>query len=111
MSSSSSSHYQSSYVNPTATSSTNHYAGSSTGRSSTSTNNSDNQIRRDIQDDWQRREGIQILTTSIKRLTDFLNQFESSCRYRLSTLNEKLTSLERQVNYLEARVSKGETLN
>jgi len=29
---------------------------------------------------------------------------ESSCRYRLSTLNEKLTALERHVDYLEARV-------
>lgn len=41
-------------------------------------------------------------------MIDFL---ESSCRYRLSSLNEKLTALERQVDYLEARVSKGETLN
>ena len=29
---------------------------------------------------------------------------ESSCRYRLSILNEKLTALERHVDYLEARV-------
>lgn len=28
-----------------------------------------------------------------------------SCRSRLATLNEKLTSLERQVEYIEARVS------
>ncbi|CAF0918691.1 unnamed protein product [Didymodactylos carnosus] len=92
-------------MNPVTTTSANHYAASSTGRSSISTNNNDSQICRDIQDDWQRREDIKILTTSIKRLTDFLNQFESSCRYRLSKLNEKLTSLERQVDYLEARVN------
>lgn len=75
------------------------------------TNGETSEVRRNIQDDWQRRDDIQLLTTAIKRLVDFLNQFESSCRYRLSTLNEKLTALERHVDYLEARVSKGETLN
>lgn len=84
-------------------------------------NGETSEVRRNIQDDWQRRDDIQLLTTAIKRLADFLNQFgnsqdenlfigsqnsllESSCRYRLSTLNEKLTALERQVDYLEARV-------
>jgi hypothetical protein len=36
----------------------------------------------------------------------------SFCRSRLSVLNEKLTSLERKVDYLEARVAKaGESPN
>ncbi|CAF4151052.1 unnamed protein product [Rotaria sp. Silwood2] len=74
-------------------------------------NGETSEVRRNIQDDWQRRDDILLLTTAIKRLVDFLNQFESSCRYRLSILNEKLTALERHVDYLEARVSKGETLN
>ncbi|CAO2637237.1 hypothetical protein GDO86_004620 [Hymenochirus boettgeri] len=33
-----------------------------------------------------------------------------SCRSRLATLNEKLTALERRIEYIEARVTKGETL-
>ncbi len=84
-------------------------------------NGETSEVRRNIQDDWQRRDDIQLMTTAIKRLVDFLNQFgneiylvicfwdvsfssESSCRYRLSILNEKLTALERHVDYLEARV-------
>ena len=35
----------------------------------------------------------------------FVSLSESSCRYRLSSLNEKLTALERHVDYLEARVN------
>ncbi|CAF3888512.1 unnamed protein product [Rotaria magnacalcarata] len=66
-------------------------------------NGETSEVRRNIQDDWQRRDDILLLTTAIKRLVDFLNQFESSCRFRLSTLNEKLTALERHVDYLEAR--------
>jgi uncharacterized protein len=30
-----------------------------------------------------------------------------SCRSRLSSLNEKLTTLERKVDFLEAKVSRG----
>lgn len=46
---------------------------------SASTENSCNgetsEVRRNIQDDWQRRDDILLLTTAIKRLVDFLNQF------------------------------------
>lgn len=59
------------------------------------------------QADWVNREYIELVSGSIKRIADFLNSFDTSCRSRLSTLNEKLTSLERKVDYLEARVSQG----
>ena len=36
---------------------------------------------------------------------------ESSCRYRLSILNEKLTALERHVDYLEAREGGFDSVN
>lgn len=38
-------------------------------------NGETSEVRRNIQDDWQRRDDIQLLTTAIKRLVDFLNQF------------------------------------
>ena len=34
---------------------------------------------------------------SIKRISDFLNSFDTSCRGRLSGLDEQLTRLERKV--------------
>ncbi|UYV67426.1 BRK1 [Cordylochernes scorpioides] len=73
--------------------------------------NGRNAIQTQIQQDWANREYIEIITGSIKKIADFLNSFDMSCRARLATLNEKLTSLERRIEYLEARVrtSKGQT--
>ncbi|GAB1606802.1 probable BRICK1-B [Argonauta hians] len=66
---------------------------------------------RSIQQDWNNREYIEVITCSIKKITDFLNTFDLSCRSRLATLNEKLTQLERKVEYIEARITKVETLS
>ncbi|CAN8001176.1 probable protein BRICK1-B [Ixodes scapularis] len=68
-------------------------------------------IQKQIQQDWANREYIEIISGSIKKIADFLTSFDMSCRARLATLNEKLTSLERRIEYLEARVTKGETLS
>jgi len=102
-------------------------------------------IQKQIQQDWANREYIDVITGSIKKITDFLNSFgkdcsiwrlfretdfffradfqpipylslfnissfafypaDMSCRSRLAVLNEKLTTLERRIEYLEARVS------
>ncbi|GAB6020660.1 putative protein BRICK1-B [Chamberlinius hualienensis] len=67
-------------------------------------------IQRQTHQDWANREYIEVITGSIKKIADFLNSFDLSCRARIATLNEKLTMLEREIEYLEARVSKGETL-
>ena len=53
------------------------------------------------------REYIELVSGSIKRMADFLNSFDTSCRSRLSDLDEKLTRLERKVSYLEARTHAG----
>lgn len=67
-------------------------------------------VEQQIQEDWANREYIELITRNIKKIADFLNSFDTSCRSRLASLNEKLTALERQVEYLEARVTKGDTL-
>jgi len=67
-------------------------------------------VKEQIQADWDNRELIQVIITSIMRIAHFLNNFDMSARSRLAQLNEKLTSLERKIDYLEARVS-GEELN
>ena len=61
-----------------------------------------------IQQDWNNREFTELITSSIKKITEFLNAFDLSARSRLAQLNEKLTKLERQVDYIEARVTKPE---
>jgi len=55
-----------------------------------------------IQRDWEQREMIENVTVNIKKIAEFLNKFELSTRYRLAKLNERLTTLERQMEYLEA---------
>ncbi|CAD7684898.1 unnamed protein product [Nyctereutes procyonoides] len=65
-------------------------------------------VQREIHQDWANREYIEVITSSIKKIADFLNSFDMSCRSRLATLNEKLTALERRIEYIEARVSMSE---
>jgi len=55
-----------------------------------------------IQKDWEQREVTEAIGTHIKKIVDFLNKFEVSTRFRLAQVNEKLTKLERQVEYMEA---------
>ena len=68
-------------------------------------------VQRQIQQDWSNREYIEIIILNIKKLTDFLNSFELSCRSKMAMLDEKLTKIERQIDFVEAKVTKGETLN
>lgn len=68
-------------------------------------------IQKQIQQDWANREYIEVITGSVKKISDFLNSFDMSCRSRLAVLNEQLTTLERKIEYLEARVTKGDTLS
>lgn len=89
-------------------------------------------IQKQIHQDWANREYIEVITASIKRITDFLNSFgasgifclfcptcnvsdslslaDMSCRSKLAQLNEKLTTLERRIDFLESSVTKGEAL-
>lgn len=68
-------------------------------------------VQKQIQQDWSNREYIEVIVSNIKKLTDFLNTFELSCRSKMAILDEKLTKLERQIDFAEAKVSKGEPLN
>ena len=68
-------------------------------------------IKKQIQQDWANREYTEIITGSMKKIAEFLNSFDSSCRGRIATLNERLTQLERKIDYLEATISKGEQVN
>eukprot|EP00053_Salpingoeca_punica_P001168 m.32324 g.32324 ORF g.32324 m.32324 type:complete len:72 (+) comp10871_c0_seq1:121-336(+) len=61
-----------------------------------------------IQADWANREFIETVSTAVKRIVEFLNNFEMSARYRLAVLNERLTSVERSLEFIEAKVNKPE---
>ena len=63
-------------------------------------------VQSQVQQDWSNREFVEVITSSITKISEFLNAFDLSARSRLAVLNQKLTSLERQVEYIEAQVSK-----
>ena len=68
-------------------------------------------IQEQIQQDWENREYIEVMTSSIKRLATFLNDFDIACKSRLANLDTKITNIEQKLEYIEARVTKGETLS
>lgn len=45
---------------------------------------------------------LQGLQEAMRDLVDFVNRFDASTRTKLSHVNEKLSRLERQVDFLEA---------
>ncbi|VDD87861.1 unnamed protein product [Enterobius vermicularis] len=68
-------------------------------------------VQRQLREDWDNREYSQVVADNIKNIAEFLSSFELSCRSRFAELNDKFTLLERKVEFLEAWLSKGETLN
>mmetsp|Transcript_17614 Transcript_17614/g.54162 ORF Transcript_17614/g.54162 Transcript_17614/m.54162 type:complete len:87 (-) Transcript_17614:87-347(-) len=61
-------------------------------------------VTKTIQDDWENRELVEIVQLNVLAITKFLNNFDSSTRYKLARINEKLSKLERALDYCEAAV-------
>eukprot|EP00466_Bigelowiella_natans_P020005 jgi/Bigna1/59979/fgenesh1_kg.8_\ len=55
----------------------------------------------DSSKDWEYREWICDAQFNIKKICEFLNNFDTTVRSRLSKVDAKLTMLERQLNVLE----------
>ncbi|CAD5168685.1 protein BRICK1-like [Musa acuminata AAA Group] len=58
-----------------------------------------------VQADWENREFIANISLNIRRLFDFLLQFEATTKGKLAALNEKLDVLEHRLQVLEVQVS------
>ncbi|XP_060189285.1 protein BRICK 1 [Lycium barbarum] len=57
-----------------------------------------------VQADWENREFISHISLNVRKLFDFLVQFEATTKSKLATLNEKLDTLERHLELLEVQV-------
>jgi uncharacterized protein len=68
-------------------------------------------VQNQIQQDWTNREFIEKIVLNIKKITDFLNAFDLSCRTKLANLDEKLTLIEKQIDYLDAKITKINSTN
>lgn len=54
-----------------------------------------------ISNDWLSREFQQNIQYNIMQVATLLNTFDTSTRFKLAQLNEKLTKIERQMEYIE----------
>uniref|UniRef100_A0A0K0F2G3 Protein BRICK1 (inferred by orthology to a human protein) n=1 Tax=Strongyloides venezuelensis TaxID=75913 RepID=A0A0K0F2G3_STRVS len=68
-------------------------------------------VQKQLKEDWDNRLFIQVVSDNIKNISTFLAKFELTCRSKLADLNDKLSVVEKKVEFLEATVSKRETLN
>jgi uncharacterized protein len=86
--------------------------------------NATTSVQRQLRDDWHNREFVQVdgisllfiyihqvLAENVKKTADFLSSFDLSCRTKLAELADKVNNLERKIEFLEARIAKGEPSN
>ena len=52
--------------------------------------------------DWEERDFVEMMQLNVLKITEFLNRFDTSTRYRLAKLDEKLAKLERTMDVVEA---------
>ena len=55
-----------------------------------------------VQDDWSHRELNETIKIQILQMTEFLSKFQLSTRNRLSMINERLNSIERDLIHVES---------
>eukprot|EP00897_Mesotaenium_endlicherianum_P002595 jgi/Mesen1/2363/ME000156S01507 len=56
-----------------------------------------------VQADWENREFSESVKLNTRRIYEFIREIEAATRSKLALLNEKLTALERQMEFLEAQ--------
>jgi uncharacterized protein len=57
-----------------------------------------------IQQDWDDREQIESIDVKIVKAVAFLNDFDAIVRGKIAEMSEKLSRLERNVEYCEASI-------
>jgi uncharacterized protein len=55
-----------------------------------------------VQQDWDDREFVEVVQINILKMAQFLNNFDHIVRSKIATMNERLTKLERMVDYCDA---------
>lgn len=65
-------------------------------------------IQTEIHQHWTSRDNIEVISTSIQKISDYLKSFDKSCRTRLETLHEKLTALEQKMENIEEQMARSD---
>jgi len=61
-------------------------------------------MSQDVNQDWNNREFNDSVEIAVRKCVDFLNNFQESAKYRLSVVDQRLTSLERKLDYMDAQL-------
>ena len=57
-----------------------------------------------VQRDWDNRSGAEAIENHIAKIVEFLNEFDTSTRNRLSLLGERIEAMSRTVANLEMKL-------
>ena len=55
-----------------------------------------------LQQDWDDREFVEVVHLNMVKIANFLNNFDITVRTKIASLNERLSKLERTVEFCEA---------
>eukprot|EP01018_Ginkgo_biloba_P004812 Gb_18727 [translate_table: standard] len=58
-----------------------------------------------VQTDWSNRQVPNSLSVNVRKMFEFVTQYDAVARTKLVVLNEKLNDLERQMEVLEAHMT------
>lgn len=58
-------------------------------------------MSQEVCDDWEQREFISSMEDALIKIVGFLNRFEKSCRFKLASVNARLESLDRKLDYVQ----------
>ncbi|XP_057838354.2 uncharacterized protein LOC131048412 [Cryptomeria japonica] len=70
-----------------------------------SANNIVNNVGVAVQTDWNNRQANNSFNLNVRRMFEFVSQYDTVAKTKLTTLNDKLSSLERQMEVLEAQMT------
>ena len=54
-----------------------------------------------VHQDWENREFVESVQLNILRITQFLNEFDNTVRYRLAKMNGRIATLKRTLERVE----------
>jgi len=65
-------------------------------------------MSREVIDDWEQREFVSSIEDALLKIVDFLNRFDKSCRFKLASVNARLSGLERKLDYVQHCLSQAD---
>ena len=57
-----------------------------------------------VYNDWNERDYVENIQLNILQIAKFLNEFERCTKFKLACVNEKMTKLERTIEYCESSI-------